>query len=74
MRRVYNGATVLKLWAVSLIDMPVKVTEHLWVLILPKIFVIGFHESIRLVLLSDQVWTKNVENWQSYLIKYISLQ
>jgi hypothetical protein len=51
---------------------PIKVTEHLWVLILP--FFIGFHESIRLVLLSDQVWTKNVENSQSYLIKYISLQ
>jgi hypothetical protein len=31
------------------------------------------YESIRLVLLSDQVSTKNVENSQSYLIKYISL-
>jgi hypothetical protein len=46
----------------------IKVTGHLWVL-----FFIGFHENIRLVLLSDEVWTKNVENSQSYLIKYISL-
>jgi hypothetical protein len=43
------------------------------VLILPKNFM-GFHESIRLVLLSEQVWTKNVENSQSYLIEYISLE
>jgi hypothetical protein len=44
-----------------------KVTEHLWVLILPQFFFICFHESITIrlvlvVLLSDQVWTKNVEN------------